>query len=117
MNIEEIQRICLSKNGTSHEIKWDDDLCFLVAKKLFCVAWLGDDFKVSFKVDDTEFDALCEKQFIIPAPYMARAKWIQVSNAAVFSEAEWAERLERSYQLVKSKLSKKLQLEIDSSQS
>ena len=49
---------------------------------------------------------------IIPAPYLARAKWVRVENGKALSDKEAAALLRRSYELVFAKLSKKLQREI-----
>lgn len=67
----------------------------------------------SLKVSDEEFNEITARDGIIPAPYLARNKWIQVASVATFSQKEWEHYLRQSYELVKSKLPKKLQLEIE----
>ena len=50
---------------------------------------------------------------IIPAPYMARLKWVPYTDDTdALSDNEAAELLRRSYELVFAKLTKKLQREI-----
>ena len=56
MDIDWLRTICLSFPVTSEEIKWGNDLCFLVVDKMFCVTSLEPPFKVAFKVTDEEFD-------------------------------------------------------------
>ena len=109
MDIEVLRSICLSLPGTSEDVKWGNDLCFLVANKMFCVTGLSGDFGASLKVADEEFDILSQSPGIIPAPYMARNKWIYVQDAGRFSQKEWEHYIRQSYELVKSKLPKKVQ--------
>jgi len=75
---------------------------------MFCVASLEPPFSCSFKVPDEEFDELSNQNGFTPAPYMARAKWVLVTGASKLNKKEWEEYVKRSYELVKSKLTKKL---------
>jgi predicted DNA-binding protein (MmcQ/YjbR family) len=43
-----------------------------------------------------------------PAPYLARAKWIFVSDIQLLHEEEWKEIILQSYTLIKDKLQKKV---------
>jgi predicted DNA-binding protein (MmcQ/YjbR family) len=112
MEFEAIRTYCLSLPHTIEDIKWDNDLCFSIGGKMFCVMHLGHPFTCAFKVEDAEFEALSSSPAIIPAPYMARNKWIQVLSEARFGSEEWKAHLLRSYQLVKARLPKKLQNEL-----
>ena len=48
----------------------------------------------------------------IPAPYMARNKWVQVRDLKKVSDAELKALLKRSYELVAMKLTKKLRAQL-----
>ena len=109
MDIEFLRSVCLSLPGTTEGVKWGNDLCFMVAEKMFCVTGLEGPFAVSFKVTDEEFEELCQRDGFEPAPYMARNKWVTVRNAGKLSKKEWKDLIEQSYQLIKSKLPKKVQ--------
>ncbi len=113
MNIENIRSICIGLPAVTEDIKWGNDLCFMVGGKMFCVILLESPFKVSFKVIDEEFEILTSKVGILPAPYAAKHKWILVEKTTLFSLDEWEQYLIRSYSLVKAKLSKKTQQKID----
>lgn len=108
MNIEMLRNFCLALPATTEDIKWDNDLCFSVAGKMFCVAALDGPFKVSFKVKDEEFDELASAEGIRPAPYLARYKWVLVEDAGRLSRKEWEHYLRQSYDLVRARLPKKL---------
>ena len=106
MNVEEIRTFCLSLPHVTEDVKWGADLCFCIGGKMFCVTGLDGPFGVSFKVKDDEFEELSTTEDIIPAPYVARYKWIFVSSADRFTKAQWEHYIGQSYQLVKDKLPK-----------
>ena len=108
MNIEALRAICLELPGVTEDVKWGNDLCFLIAEKMFCVTGLEGGFTVSMKVTDEEFEELTAREGIIPAPYMARYKWIYLQDASAFSQDEWKKYVHQSYELIKSKLPKKI---------
>jgi predicted DNA-binding protein (MmcQ/YjbR family) len=108
MNTERLRDHCLSLPAVTEAMKWDVDLCFSIGGKMFCVLDTSPGFSVAFKVTDEEYESLSTSQDIIPAPYMARIKWIQVKNGTRFTEAEWIHYLQQSYDLVKAKLTKKV---------
>jgi predicted DNA-binding protein (MmcQ/YjbR family) len=108
MDIEWLRKLCLSLPGTSEDIKWGNDLCFLVAGKMFCVAGLDNPQKVAFKVPDDVFEELSTSEGFIPAPYMARAKWVLVEDFSRLTKKEWKDYVLQSYELVKQKLPKKV---------
>jgi len=56
---------------------------------------------------------LTSKKGILPAPYAERHKWILVKDTTLFNLKEWEQYLIFSYSLVKAKLSKKTQQQID----
>ncbi|MBC5773476.1 MmcQ/YjbR family DNA-binding protein [Pontibacter sp. KCTC 32443] len=113
MNIEELRTLCLSLPGVTEDIKWGADLCFLVGEKMFCVTSIDPPHSVSFKVTDEEFDEMAARPLIIPAPYMARNKWVNVQEWGGLADIEWETYVKQSYGLVKAKLTKKVQKEID----
>jgi predicted DNA-binding protein (MmcQ/YjbR family) len=114
LNIEELRKLCLCLPGATEDIKWGADLCFLVGDKMFCVASIDAPHSVSFKVTDEQFDEMLTKQSIIPAPYLARNKWVSIQEWGGLTDIEWKTYVKQSYSLVKAKLTRKLQKEIDS---
>ena len=89
-------------------VKWENDLCFMVAGKIFCITGFDSPLMVSLKVGDEEFEELSAKEGIIPAPYLARYKWILVKEASAFTKKEWEHYIGQSYELVKSKIPAKI---------
>lgn len=117
MNIKKAKALCLSLPGATEDIKWETNLVFSVGDKMFAVTEADDKAKgISFKVDDDRFLELTDRPGIIPAPYLARAKWVYVEDLKSISDAEAAQLLKRSHELVFAKLTKKLQREIGGQQ-
>ena len=108
MNIEELRNFCLSLSSVTENIKWGNDLCFLIGEKMFCITGLSGPVKFSVKVKEDEFEELITHPGIMPAPYLARHKWILVEDPAVWSRDVCEGYIRQSYELVKSKLPKKV---------
>ncbi len=109
MDFEKIRTFCLSMPGTSEGIKYGDGLYFMVMGKVFCSSRLPELNTANFKVPDEQFDELCERHGIAPAPYGgAKFKWVQVSDWEALSSSEWETFLQLSYEEAKAKLPKKV---------
>lgn len=112
MDIETLQKICLKLPAVAEDVKWGNDLVFSVGGKMFCVASLEPPFTCSFKVKDEEYDEMIVRDGFIPAPYMARAKWVLVNKPNILNKKEWEHFVKQSYDLVKAKLTRKLKDEL-----
>ncbi len=108
MDISTLRNLCLSFPGVTEDVKWDHDLCFSVGGKMFCVTAADTDEGASFKVRDEEFDEMTGREGIVPAPYLARNKWVYVSGFFHLPDPEWERLVLQSYELVKAKLPKKI---------
>lgn len=114
MNLNKAKEFCRTLPGATEDIKWESNLVFSVGDKMFAVMHDDDQARaISFKVDDERFLELTDRPGIIPAPYLARAKWVQVEDLAKLPDAEARELLARAHQLIFAKLTKKLQREIE----
>lgn len=109
MNIDQLRKLCLSFPGTTEQIQWGDDLLFKVGGKMFAVTRL-EPAKVwlSLKANPENFAELTERPGVIPAPYLARAKWIALESPDAFPDAELAQLLRASYELVLARLPQKI---------
>ncbi|MCH8904378.1 MAG: MmcQ/YjbR family DNA-binding protein [Bacteroidetes bacterium] len=113
MDIESLRTFCLSLPHAEEDLKWGNDLCFTIVKKIFCSTGLEGEFGVSLKVRDEEFEELSETDGIIPAPYAARNKWILVRDPNRWNQKEWEHYITQSYEMIKSKLPKRVLNELD----
>lgn len=108
MDIDIILNICRELPRVTEDIKWGNDLCFMIGGKIFCEAALSTPLKVSLKVTDEEFGEMSTMPGIIPAPYVARFKWILVEDTNIFNKQKWEHYIRQSYNMVKEKLPKKI---------
>jgi len=110
MNIDWIREFCLSLPHTTENIQWEDDLLFKIGGKMYAVVGLEPrEVCMSFKCSDEDFAELIERPGVIPAPYLARAKWVALETQSALSRDELKESLRRAYSLVLAKLPQKQQ--------
>lgn len=112
MDLETLRNYCNSLPHVTEDVKWGNDLCFLIGGKMFCVTGFNTPLTASLKVSDEEFEELSSRQAIIPAPYLARYKWIYIQNQSAFSKKEWEHYIRQSYELIKAKLPKKVRQQL-----
>jgi predicted DNA-binding protein (MmcQ/YjbR family) len=109
MDVDWIRNLCLSFPQTTEQIQWGDDLVFKVAGKIHAITVLNPaKIWLCFKVSPERFAELTERPGIIPAPYLARAKWIALETKDALPSDELALLLRESYDMVVAKLPKKI---------
>jgi|SRR5579864_8350337 len=113
MDIEWVRQHCLSHPFTTEQIQWGNDLLFKVGGKMFAVVPLEPArVWISLKTNPEEFAELVEHPGVIPAPYMARAKWIAIENERALPRNEVLRLISKSYEMVFAKLTRKLQAKL-----
>ena len=113
MNVEGLRAVCMALPGATENIQWGKDRVFKIAGKMFACGGTEPDSRYSFKCDDARFLELTDQPGIVPAPYLARAKWVQIDPAnCLLPDAELEGLVRRSYELVLAKLPQKLQREL-----
>jgi predicted DNA-binding protein (MmcQ/YjbR family) len=109
MNFDALRKYCTTFPGATVDIKWGADECHCVGGKMFAV--FGVERKkgtsVSFKCDPSRFLELTDVPGIIPAPYLARAHWVQIEDAKAIGDAQARELVAQSHALIMAKLTKK----------
>jgi len=107
MSIEAVRRICRTLPGVSEDVKWGNDLVFSVGGKMFAAVDLEPPHAIAFKCSEETFGELVERPGIVPAPYLARAKWVQETEfGETLDLRELAELLRAAHGIVASKLPK-----------
>ncbi len=108
MNVEWVRDLCLSFPYATERISWGHDLTFRVNDKILAVTVLEPaPVWLSFKCTPETFAELTERIGIIPAPYMARAKWVALETKEALAADKLTRFLRESYDLVFAKLPKK----------
>lgn len=113
MTLGRFRAACLALPGATEQMQWEVDAVFKVGGKMFAVACT--DFrkypeakKCSFKCDDETFAELVERDGVVPAPYLARAKWIALDDWAALDDREILTLIARAHALVVAGLPKKV---------
>ena len=110
VTIDWVRTHCLGLPHVTEDVKWEDDLVFSIGGKMFAVVNLEPGATwLSFKCTAEEFAELSERPGCRAAPYLARANWVALDHPDALASREVARLLTRAYELVFSKLSKKMQ--------
>ena len=109
MNIRQAHDHCATLAGATRDIKWETHAVFSVDGRMFAMftldgARLVD--RLSIKVDDARFLELTDRAGIVPAPYLARARWVLIEGLARLSTDETKALLKDAHRLIATKLSK-----------
>ena len=115
MNLESLREYCISLPGVTEDVKWEDNLCFCVGDKIFTMAVLTQTGTLCFKVTPEEYAELIETENFVSAPYLGRAKWVFMNDFNSISGDELKEWVSKSYEIIKSKLTKRILSQIESS--
>ncbi len=112
--LESLRALAATLPAATQDVKWGADLCFSVGGKMFAVFLLKDGRAAtcSFKVEAERFLELTAVQGVVPAPYLARAKWVQVTEPNGLKADDLQALLRRSHALVAAGLSKTRQREL-----
>ena len=109
MTRADFDQFCAGLKAATHVVQWGGASVWKVGGKIFaiCAAWgAGDHQKIGFKCSDLSFTLLCEQDGIVPAPYLARAKWVQLADPDALSEGDIRRYIEHAHTLVAAKLTK-----------
>lgn len=114
MQFEAFDRLALALPGAVMDIKWGSERTYCVGAKMFALAGhLGDPApRYFFKASELGFEILVESGAAIPAPYLARAKWVQLTASDALSDAELSAYIAQAHALIVAKLPKKLRMEL-----
>lgn len=107
MSPASFRKCCLALPGAECVVQWGDDQVYKIGGKMFAATDAAC-MKISFKCSDEAFHVLTESGAAIPAPYLARAKWVQIGSSDMPSD-ELRQRVRHAYAIVRSGLTKKLQ--------
>ncbi len=115
MTRDEFDEYCGSLKATTNVIQWGNASVWKVGGKIFAIAPVwgeGEHGKISFKCSDLSYQILCELEGIIPAPYLARAKWVQVQEDGALSDEDIKSYIEEAHSIIAAKLTKKRRSEL-----
>lgn len=106
---------CAALPATSHVVQWGGSSIWKVGGKIFAIMpdYQDGPDRVSFKATDIAFEAMPDQHpDIIPAPYLARHKWLQVQGDDAMSDEDVCAYIRHAHKLVAASLTKKKQREL-----
>jgi len=106
---EEFDDYCGGLQSVSHVVQWRGASVWKIGGKIFaiCTKWgKGDRPRISFKCSDLTYAMLREQPGIIPAPYFARAKWVQIETAEALSGRDIEDYIKAAYVIITGKLTR-----------
>ena len=83
---------------------------YRIGGKMFVM--VGEMGGVSFKVSDIAYEVLTESGHARPAPYMARAKWVNLPQIDDWADEELADHIRSAHAIIVGKLTKKARAEL-----
>ena len=117
MNIETFREFCLSFPGTSEDMPFDNKtLVFKVMGKMFALTDIDEFESINLKCDPEVAVELREKfsNTVFPGYHMNKKHWNTVVPNAELNDQKMQHWIRHSYDLVVSKLPKKLKEELKS---
>jgi predicted DNA-binding protein (MmcQ/YjbR family) len=115
--MERVRQLCLSLPHVTEHVQWTDHLVFKIGGKMFAVTTFeprGPGNAMSWKTSPQEFPNLIERPGVIPAPYLARAKWVALERWEDMTWPDIAEQIQAAYEIVKASLPKRMQANLGS---
>jgi len=116
MTREEFDRYCASLKATTNIIQWGGASVWKVGGRIFAICSDGDagqELKISFKCSDLSYQILRQLPGIIPAPYLARAKWVQITTAQAMNDDDIRDYVNAAHQIIAGKLTRAKRAELD----
>jgi len=107
MTPEAFHAAALALPGATFDIKWGADRVYSVGGKMFAHAGIEGDPapKYMFKASDIAFELLVEQGLAKPAPYLSRAKWVQLNKSDALGDDDLKAYLREAHRIVSGKLS------------
>lgn len=114
MKYAEIEKFCLSLTGARLSIQWGADHVYKVGDKMFAVLCPPEmkPQSLSFKAGDDSFAILTKEKDIVPAPYLARSKWVQLRKLDALGAKDLKAYLARAHAIVAAGLTRKKRAEL-----
>ena len=106
-----IGKVCLALPAATLDHPFGDHHdAYRVGGKMFVM--VGEEGGVSFKVSDIAYEILTETGKARPAPYLARARWVNLPDPDAWDDDELAEHFAIAHRIVAAKLTKKARAEL-----
>ncbi len=109
MSPKDFEASCLALTGAHKVVQWGGSSVFKVGPKVFAIAGLAradEAARYVFKVSDMAFELLIEQGLAHPAPYLGRAKWVQLASLNALEDEDLRAYLRQAHGLIAAKLTR-----------
>jgi len=109
MILADFQAACLALPAAAYVNQWGGAHVYKVGGKIFALASRFDGGPIpayAFKASDMAYELLIEQGLARPAPYLARAHWVQLASQDALSDAELRAYLAQAHGLVAARLTR-----------
>jgi predicted DNA-binding protein (MmcQ/YjbR family) len=106
---EAFEAACLALPGTSLIVQWGGSSVFKVGPKVFAISGLAradEPVRYVFKASEIAFELLIEHGLARPAPYLGRAKWVQLASLDALDDDDLRAYLRQAHGLIAAKLTR-----------
>ncbi|WP_092238425.1 MmcQ/YjbR family DNA-binding protein [Bradyrhizobium sp. Gha] len=105
---------CLLLPAATKVVQWEGTSVFKVGGKMFALSggYTADTGSYMFKVSNMAYAMLIEHGLARPAPYLARAKWVQLVGNNALEDAELTAYLAQAHASIVAKLTRKARNEL-----
>jgi predicted DNA-binding protein (MmcQ/YjbR family) len=108
---ETVEAHCLSLPGATKVVQWGGSDVFKVGGKVFALSG-GSVWGLAFKASEMTFELVCEQGLGRPAPYLQRAKWVQLTDPDALGEGAIRSYLTEAHAIIAVKLTRKVRGEL-----
>ncbi|MBR0799125.1 MmcQ/YjbR family DNA-binding protein [Bradyrhizobium jicamae] len=109
MSPKVFETTCLRLHAVTKVVQWEGTSVFKVGGKMFALSggFIERSGGFMFKTSTMAYQMLIEQGLARPAPYLARAKWVQLVGNSALSDPELKAYLEQAHALIAAKLTRK----------
>lgn len=115
MTRRDFDAYCGSLRAVANVEQWGGASVWKIGGKIFaiCSKWgNGKHTKISFKCSDLSYLILIDQPGIIPAPYLVRAKWVQIQSPDAMNNKDIKAYIQEAHTIILGKLTKALRKEL-----
>jgi predicted DNA-binding protein (MmcQ/YjbR family) len=102
----------LALPAATFDVKWESNHVFSVGDRMFAMIWTAGEPRYAFKASDMAYEFLIDQGLAKPAPYLWRARWVQLVSADALPYADLAAYLKQAHAIVAAKLTRKRRIEL-----
>ena len=116
MTRDEFDAHCATLRHATNVVQWGGCSVWKIGGKIFALCAPetkdGNHPKISFKCSDMVYEILRDEPGIIPAPHLARAKWVQLTAPDAMGDEDIKQHLNVAYEIIVGKLTRKIRAEL-----